>query len=187
VGGSDEPKQITSPEAGHTFLHGWSPDGKKLVFTGGRKGETGNYRNLWSVDVDTKVETAITPPGTLDDGPEYTPDGKYIYFNSVRTGTMKIWRMRPDGSHPEQVTFDEYNDWFPHISPDGKWIVYIAFPTDMDPWSHPFYRQCYLRLMPASGGVAKTIAYIYGGQGSINTPSWSPDSRRIAFVTNSGF
>jgi TolB protein len=185
VGGSDEPRQITSPQAGHTFLHGWSPDGKKLVFTGGRKGETGNYRNLWSVDVDTKVETALTPPGTLDDGPEYTPDGKYIYFNSVRTGTMQIWRMRPDGSKPEQVTFDEYNDWFPHISPDGKWIVYIAFPADMDPWSHPFYRQCYVRLMPASGGVPKTIAYLYGGQGSMNTPNWSPDSKRIAFVSNS--
>jgi TolB protein len=185
VKGSAEPKQITSPEAGHTYLHGWSPDGKKLVFTGGRKGETGNYRNLWSVDIDTKVETALTPPGTLDDGPEYTPDGKYIYFNSVRTGTMQIWRMRPDGSHPEQVTFDEYNDWFPHISPDGKWIVYIAFPIDMDPWSHPFYRQCYVRLMPASGGAPKTIGYIYGGQGSMNTPGWSPDSKRIAFVTNS--
>jgi TolB protein len=185
VTGSDEPRQITRPEAGHTFLHGWSPDGKKLVFTGGRKGETGNYRNLWSVDVDTKVETALTPPGTLDDGPEYTPDGKYIYFNSVRTGTMQIWRMRPDGSHPEQMTFDEYNDWFPHISPDGKWIVYIAFPIDMDPWSHPFYRQCYVRLMPASGGAPKTIAYLYGGQGSMNTPGWSPDSKRIAFVSNS--
>jgi TolB protein len=185
VGGSAEPKQITSPEAGHAFLHGWSPDGKKLVFTGGRKGETGNYRNLWSVDVDTKVETALTPPGTLDDGPEYTPDGKYIYFNSVRTGTMQIWRMRPDGSQPEQVTFDEYNDWFPHISPDGKWIVYIAFPTDMDPWSHPFYRQCYVRLMPTSGGVPKTIGYLYGGQGSMNTPGWSPDSKRIALVSNS--
>jgi TolB protein len=183
--GSDEPRQITSPEAGHTFLHGWSPDGKKLVFTGARKGETGNYRNLWSVDVDTKVETALTPPGTLDDGPEYTPDGKYIYFNSVRTGTMQIWRMRPDGSDPEQVTFDEYNDWFPHISPDGKWIVYIAFPIDMDPWSHPFYRQCYIRLMPSSGGVPKTIGYLYGGQGSMNTPGWSPDSKRIAFVSNS--
>jgi TolB protein len=183
--GSDEPKQITSPEAGHTFLHGWSPDGKKLVFTGGRKGETGNFRNLWAVDVDTKVETALTPPGTLDDGPEYTPDGKFIYFNSVRTGTMQIWRMRPDGSQPEQVTFDEYNDWFPHISPDGKWLVYIAFPTDMDPWSHPFYRQCYIRLMPTAGGVPKTIAYLYGGQGSMNTPGWSPDSKRIAFVTNS--
>lgn len=185
VTGSDEPVQITSPEAGHTFLHGWSPDGKKLVFTGGRKGETGNYRNLWSVDVGTKVETAITPPGTLDDGPEYTPDGKYIYFNSVRTGTMQIWRMRPDGSDPEQVTFDEYNDWFPHISPDGKWIVYIAFPIDMDPWSHPFYRQCYIRLMPAAGGVPKTVGYLYGGQGSMNTPGWSPDSKRIAFVSNS--
>ncbi|HKO90606.1 MAG TPA: hypothetical protein VJU61_05615 [Polyangiaceae bacterium] len=185
VSGSDEPRQITFPEAGHTYLHGWSPDGKKLVFTGGRKGETGHYRNLWSVDVDTKVETALTPPGTLDDGPEYTPDGKYIYFNSVRTGTMQIWRMRPDGTEPEQVTFDEYNDWFPHISPDGKWLVYIAFPIDMDPWSHPFYRQCYLRLLPTSGGVPKTIAYLYGGQGSINTPSWSPDSRRIAFVSNS--
>ena len=162
-----------------------SPDNKKLVFTGGRKGETGHYRNLWAVDVETKVETAITQPGTLDDGPEYTPDGKYIYFNSVRTGTMQIWRMRPDGSQQEQITFDEYNDWFPHISPDGKWLVYIAFPREMDPWTHPFYQQCYLRLMPTAGGVPKTIAYLYGGQGSINTPSWSPDSKRIAFVSNS--
>jgi TolB protein len=185
VAGSDEPEQITSPEVGHTYLHGWSPDGKKLVFTGGRQGETGHYRNLWSVDVDTKEETALTAPGTLDDGPEYTPDGKYIYFNSVRTGTMQIWRMLPDGSNPEQVTFDEYNDWFPHISPDGNWLVYIAFPTDMDPWSHPFYRQCYIRLMPTSGGVPRTIGYLYGGQGSMNTPGWSPDSKRIAFVTNS--
>jgi TolB protein len=185
VAGSDHPKQITSPEAGHTYLHGWSPDGKKLIFTGGRKGETGDYRNLWSVDVETKAETAITPPGTLDDGPEYTPDGKYIYFNSVRTGTMQIWRMRPDGSHPEQVTFDESNDWFPHISPDGKWLVYIAFPADMNPWSHPFYRQCYIRLMPTASGAPKTIGYIYGGQGSMNTPGWSPDSKHIAIVTNS--
>jgi dipeptidyl aminopeptidase/acylaminoacyl peptidase len=183
--GSNAPRQITDPERGHTFLHGWSPDGKKLVFTGGRKGETGHYRNLWSVDVDTKLETALTPPGTLDDGPEYTPDGQYIYFNSVRTGTMQIWRMRPDGSQPEQVTFDEYNDWFPHISPDGKWLIYIAFPADMDPWTHPFYRQCYVRLMPTSGGVPRTIAYIYGGQGSMNTPCWSLDGKRIAFVTNS--
>jgi TolB protein len=185
VSGSRQPQQITSPEAGHTYLHGWSPDGKKLVFTGGRKGETGHYRNLWSVDVETKQETALTQPGTLDDGPEYTPDGEYIYFNSVRTGTMQIWRMRPDGKNPEQVTFDAYNNWFPHISPDGKWIVFIAFPTDMDPWSHPFYRQCYIRLMPASGGAPRTIGYIYGGQGSMNTPGWSPDSKRIAFVTNS--
>ncbi len=185
VEGSGDPVQITSPDRGHTYLHGWSPDGKKLVFTGGRNGETGDYRNLWSVDIDTKVETALTPPGTLDDGPEYTPDGQYIYFNSVRTGTMQIWRMHPDGSDPEQVTFDEYNNWFPHVSPDGEWIVYIAFPKGIDPWSHPFYQQCYIRSMPASGGAPKTIGYLYGGQGSMNTPNWSPDSRRIAFVSNS--
>lgn len=92
--------------------------------------------------------------------------------------------MRADGSNPEQVTFDEYNDWFPHCSPDGKWIVYLSFPKEIDPNDHPFYRKVYLRLMPAAGGVPRTIAYIYGGQGTINVPSWSPDSRKVAFVSN---
>jgi TolB protein len=100
---------------------------------------------------------------------------------------MKIWRMNADGSNQEQVTFDEYNDWFPHISPDGKWILYESFPKDIDPTSHPFYKQIYLRLMPATGGVPRTIAYIYGGQGTINVPSWSPDSKSIAFISNTKF
>jgi Tol biopolymer transport system component len=93
--------------------------------------------------------------------------------------------MRADGSNPEQVTFDAYHNWFPHVSPDGNWIVFLAYPTDIDPNDHPFYQQVYLRLMPASGGVPRTIAYVYGGQGTINVPSWSPDGRYIAFVTNS--
>jgi TolB protein len=183
VGGSDKPVQITSPDSGHSYLHSWTPDGKKLIFTGQRKGKY----DIWSIDIATKKETALTDNETLDDGPEFTPDGKHIYFNSVRTGTMKLWRMRPDGSKQEQVTFDEYNDWFPHISPDGKWIVYISFPTDIDPTDHPFYKKVYLRIMPFSGGVPRTIGYIYGGQGSINVPSWSPDSKRVAFVSNSKY
>jgi len=178
--GSDNPIQITSADSGHSYLHSWSPDGKKLIFTGQRK----NQFDIWSVDIATKKEIALTNTPTLDDGPEYTPGGKWIYFNSVRTGTMKLWRMKPDGSNQEQITFDEYNDWFPHISPDGKWIVYISFPKDIEPADHPFYKKVYLRLMPASGGVPKTIAYVYGGQGTINTPSWSPDSKKIAFVSN---
>jgi len=180
INGSDNPIQITSVDSGHSYFHGWSPDGKKLLFTGRRN----NQYDIWSVDIATKKETALTNLATLDDGPEYSPDGKWIYFNSVRTGTMKIWRMKPDGSNQEQVTFDEYNDWFPHISPDGKWIVYIAFPKDIDPSDHPFYKKVYLKLMPASGGVPKTIAYLFGGQGTINVPSWSPDSKKIAFVSN---
>ena len=180
IAGSDNPIKITSEDSGHSYLHGWSPDGKKLIFTGQRK----NQFDIWTIDIATKKETALTNSPVLDDGPEYTPDGKWIYFNSVRTGTMKLWRMKPDGSNQEQVTFDEYNDWFPHISPDGKWIVYIAFPKDIDPSDHPFYKKVYLKLMPASGGVPKTIAYLFGGQGTINVPSWSPDSKRIAFVSN---
>jgi TolB protein len=181
VGGSDNPTKITDEANGHSYLHSWSPDGKKLIFTGNRNKEW----NIYAVDVATKKETALTENETLDDGAEYTPDGKYIYFNSVRTGTMKLWRMKADGSNEEQVTFDEYNDWFPHFSPDGKWMVYLSFPKDIAPTDHPFYKQVYLRLVPTSGGIPKTIAYVYGGQGTINVPSWSPDSKQIAFISNS--
>jgi Tol biopolymer transport system component len=181
--GSDNPVQITKEESGPSYLHGWSPDKKRLIFTGLRNKQW----DIWSVDIATKKETPLTNTTTLDDGSEFTPDGKYIYFNSVRTGTMKIWRMKADGSQQEQVTFDEYNDWFPHVSPDGQWIVYLSFPKEIDPTSHPFYQRVYLRLMKASGSVPKTIAYIYGGQGTINVPSWSPDSKKIAFISNTKF
>ena len=125
ITGSDKPVQITSADSGHSYLHSWSTDGRKLIFTGQRKGQY----DIWGIDIATKKEYQLTNTPTLDDSPEYSPDGKWIYFNSVRTGTMKLWRMRPDGSNQEQITFDEYNDWFPHFSPDGKWIVYLLTDT----------------------------------------------------------
>ncbi len=175
------PRQITPK--GPSYFHGWSPDGKDMVFCGERNGEFDVYK----VSAEGGKETRLTTTPGLDDGPEYTPDGQWIYFNSVRSGLMQIWRMKPDGSQQEQVTNDDYNNWFAHISPDGKWFVYLTFLKEETPANiHPPYKHVYIRLLPIDGkGTPKVLAYIYGGQGSMNTPSWSPDGKRIAFISNS--
>lgn len=180
--GDSLPKMVTEPGVGASYFHGWSPDNKKMLFTGNRNGAY----NIFSIAVDSGKEKQLTALATLDDGPEYSADGNYIFFNSVRSGTMQLYRMKANGKEQTQLTFDSYNDWFPHVSPDQKWIVFISFPKDIDPSEHPFYKHCMLRIMPFEGGIPKVIAHIYGGQGSINVPSWSPDSKKIAFVTNSG-
>jgi Tol biopolymer transport system component len=174
-------RQITP--RGPSYLHGWSPDAKYLVFTGERNKDFDIYR----VPARGGKEVRLTTAQGLDDGPEYTPDGQYLYFNSARTGTMQIWRMRADGSQQQAVTTGEFNDWFPHISPDGKWLVFISFlKSEVAASDHPFYKHVYLRLMPLDGSQPpRVIAYVYGGQGTINTPSWSPDSKRVAFISNS--
>jgi TolB protein len=179
--GGGTPKRITPLTP--SYLHGWSPDGKTLVYTGGRNKEF----DIYAIPSDgSGPEVRLTNTKGIDDGPEYSPDGKYIYFNSVRSGTMQIWRMQPDGKDPEQLTSDDWNNWFPHLSPDGERVVFISFPKDVDPSDHPYYKRVLLRVMPAGGGTPRVIAYVYGGQGTINVPSWSPDGRMIAFVSNTG-
>jgi Tol biopolymer transport system component len=178
-----EPKQVT--EGTPSYLHGWAPGNKDVSIVAKRPGST--VYNLYRVSLKDNKETALTNNmATHVDGPEYSPDGKYIYYNANVSGTMQIWRMHPDGSGKEQLTFDDYHNWFPHISPDGKWMVYISFPMDIDPDSHPSYKDVTLRVMPlTSTGGPRVIAYLYGGQGTLNAPSWSPDSKHIAFVSNS--
>ena len=180
-----EPKLIT--EKTPSYWHGWSADNKEVVYVAIRDGsKTYNiYKN--SIDGGKEVALTQTKPNEHVDGCEYSPDGKYIYYNGSASGTMQLWRMKPDGTGKEQVTFDEYNNWFPHLSPDGKWIAFISFPPEIPVNSHPSYKRVMLRLMPVNGTAGpKVIAYLYGGQGTINVPSWSPDSKSIAFVSNSG-
>jgi TolB protein len=174
------PKRVTP--RGPSYLHGWSPDGRFLVYTGGRDGDYDIYR----IPVEGGDEFRLTDAPGLDDGPEYSPDGRRIYFNSSRTGAMRIWRMAPDGSGQQPVTSGAFHDWFPHLSPDGERIVFLSFRKDVAADDHPFYKPVYIRMMPTDGSIApKVIAYVYGGQGTINVPSWSPDGKRIAFVSNS--
>jgi len=180
--GDSIPTRVTKPGVGASYLHGWSPDNKTMIFTGQRN----NQYDLYAVDVASGEEKQLTNQKTLDDGSEYSPDGKHIFFNSARSGKMQLWRMKSNGKKQTQLTFDDYNNWFPHISPDQKWIVFLSYPKDMDPGSHPFYKHCLLRIMPYEGGTPKVLGYIYGGQGTINVPSWSPDSKKISFVTNTG-
>ena len=176
------PKQVT--EKTPSYWHGWAPNGKEVVYVGQRDGKTYDVYKM-NIGGGKEIKLTSTPEGAHVDGPEYSPDGKFIYFNASFSGTMQLWRMKPDGSAQEQLTFDEYNNWFPHISPDGKWIAFISFSPDISPNDHPSYKRVMLRLMPVGGGAPRVLAYLYGGQGTINVPSWSPDSKYIAFVSNS--
>jgi TolB protein len=175
------PKRIT--EKSPSYFHGWSPDNQFLIYTAQRNGDF----DIYKISKDGGKETQLTKTKGLDDGSEYSPDGKFIYFCSTRTGTMQVWRMEPDGKNQTQLTFGELNNWFPHVSPDNKWLVFISFPKEVPADSHPFYKRVYLQIMPIEGGVPKVIGYLYGGQGTMNVPSWSPDSKKIAFVSNGIF
>jgi hypothetical protein len=170
-----EPRQLTVQ--GPSYWHGWSPDGSTLAFCGERNGEF----DVYTIPVDGGEEKRLTTAKGLDDGPDYSPDGKFIYFNSERTGTMQIWRMKPDGSDQEQITNDDSNNWFAHPSPDGKWLVFLSYEKGVT--GHPANQPVRLRLMPAGGGPIQELARLFGGQGTINVPSWSPDSKQVAFVS----
>lgn len=169
------PRSITKNSP--SYWHGWSPDGKTLAFVGERNGDF----DIYTIATQGGEEKRLTTAKGLDDGPEYTPDGKFIYFNSVRSGHMQIWRMNADGSDQTQITNGEWNDWFPHLSPDGTQMVFLSYPKEVE--GHPENKDVQLRLMTLKDGSIKVLAKLFGGQGTINVPSWSPDGTKLAFVS----
>ena len=170
--------RLVTPPGLVSYWHGWSPDGRTLAYCAKRND---NF-DVYTIPAEGGEEKRLTTAEGLDDGPDYTADGNFIYWNSERTGLMKIWRMKPDGSQQEQVTTDgDYADWFPHPSPDGQWLVFLSFDKSVQ--GHPASKDVLLRIMPLAGGKPKALATLFGGQGTINVPSWSPDSKFVAFVS----
>ena len=176
-----EPELITPNTP--SFLHGWSPDGKELSYCAFREINGKREVDIYTIPAEGGEEKRITNEG-FNDGPEYSPDGAYIWFNSTRSGLMQIWRIRTDGSECTQMTDNERNNWFPHISPDGKKVVYISYRKgDLKPDEHLPNMTVEIWRMDADGSHKEKLITFLGGQGSMNVNSWAADSRRIAFIS----
>ena len=178
-----EPKDLTGP--GLSYLHGWSPDGKELAYCAFRKKpEEETMRiEICTIPSDGGEEICLTDGKGYNDGPEYSPDGKHIWFNSTRSGLMQVWRMNRDGSGLTQMTDSDANNWFGHVSPDGKHVIYLTFAKgELEPNEHLPNMYVSLGMMDYDGQNKKKLLDLFGGQGSINVNSWAPDSRRIAYV-----
>jgi Tol biopolymer transport system component len=168
-------KRLT--ENAPSYFHGWAPDGRMLAYCAQRD----NNFDIYTISADGGAETRLTTNPGKDDGPEYSPDGQYIYFNSDRSGTMQIWRMKPDGSAQEQVTNDEWDNWFPHVSPNGQLLAFLSYERGVG--DHPENKDVRLRTMNITTKATDELAKLFGGQGTINVASWSPNSQYLAFVS----
>jgi Tol biopolymer transport system component len=161
-----------------SFFHGWSPDGKTIAFTS----ILGEHEDIYTVPATGGAPTKLTDTG-LNDGGEFSADGRFIYFNSNRSGSMQIWRMRPDGSALTQITADGFDNWYPHPSPDGKWLAILSYAKGEATNGHPMNKQVTLRLLSLSDGSIRVLTSLTGGQGTFDSPCWSPASTHISYVS----
>ncbi len=159
-----------------SYWHGLSPDGRTIAYVADRDGRF----QIYTCPMEGGAERKLTRRYDHCDGPDYTPDGEWIWFNGESNGAVQLWRMRPDGTGLEQMTDDERVNWFPHPSPDGIHVLYLAYASGVQ--GHPSNQEVELRLMSASGGAPEVLVSLLGGQGTINVPCWSPSAQQFAFV-----
>lgn len=175
-----EPRLITKNEP--SFLHGWSADGTELCYCAFRDHGNGYEVDVYAISSEGGEEWQLTKNAGFNDGPEYAPNGE-IWFNSTRTGLMQCWKMNRDGSNQTQMTFSKRNNWFPHVSPDGKRVVYLSYSEEgLDAKEHLPNMNVQLRLMDYDGSNDRLLLEFFGGQGSINVNSWHADGKKLAFV-----
>lgn len=170
------PQRVTAETP--SWWHSWSPDGARFAYAAARP--AGTRIGLYTCAVDGTDERCVTDAFDHVDGPDYTSDGQWIWFNGERDGHVDLWRIRPDGTGLEQMTDDPAVNWFPHPSPDGQQVVYLAYPEGTT--GHPANLDVSLRIIPSEGGSSRHLTDLFGGQGTINVPSWAPDSQHFAFV-----
>jgi Tol biopolymer transport system component len=159
-----------------SYWHGWSPDGKRFTYCGIRN----DVFDIYTIAIDGSDETRLTFGEGRNDGPDYSPDGQWIYFNSSRSGRMQIWRVPAGGGTAERITDSPYGDWFPHPSPAGDKIVFVSYDGDI--FDHPRDLEVQVRLMDPDGSNVETLFELFGGQGTMNSPNWSPDGKQFAYV-----
>jgi Tol biopolymer transport system component len=173
--GGGAPVRIT--EKTPSYWHGWSPDGSTLAYVAKRgKG----HFDVYTCPVTGGAETRLTFGEGHCDGPDYSPDGTWIYYNCDRTGQAQIWRMKADGTAHAQLFADGYVNWFPHPSPDGRTLLYLAYPAGTT--GHPKDRPVALCLCDMDGANRRRVREFTGGQGTINVPCWAPDGSAFAYV-----
>lgn len=166
------------------YLHGISPDGQTLAYVGYERPSDTNTTRICTIPAKGGADTILTDGSCPVDGPEYSANGEWIYFNSeaaaTRPGHAQIFRMRPDGSGQEQLTHDDRVNWFPHAAPDGTIFAFISFPPGT--LGHPADKDVIIRTMAPDGSGIRDIDRFNGGQGTINVTSWAPDSQAFAYV-----
>lgn len=184
--GGGTPRRVSNehPTPHHYYLHGISPDGQTLAYVAVEQPEGERMVNIFTIPAAGGADIRLTRLQMPNDGPEYSPDGAWIYFNSElaasKPGHAQIFRMHADGTNIEQLTFDHRVNWFPHLAPDGQRVAFLSFPEGTI--GHPPDKEVLLRLMSPDGSEQQTIASFFGGQGTINVNSWAPDSQRLAYV-----